>query len=445
MGNDMTRGSIARALVLFTVPLVLSGILQQLFNWVDAFIVGNIEGELALGGVGAVTSTYNLFITSIVGFTSGLSVLAAQQYGTGKREGLKHTLATFSLLLGGVFLGVSALGAALTPAILTLMDTPVRIFPFSEQYLRVVFLGFPFLAVYNTWSAVLRGLGDSRAPFLAVLVCSLINGALDVLFVAVRRWGVTGAAAATVLSQAAMTAFIIHYALGKYPDLRFLPRREALKGSVLAEGSRFGLPPAIQSGATSFGNMLLQRFMNGFGDQTVAAITTAYRVDTVLLLPIINFGSGVATVVAQNTGAGSPERARKALQTGAVMIAGVSLCLTLIIYLFGGFLISIFGLTPESVDIGRSFFRRIASFYVIFGLSMALRGYLEGLGDMVFSGLAGVAALVVRLLASYALADMLNWTVIAYAEALSWLSLLIIYLIRCHWKIRSMNRKEELT
>ena len=441
MGNDMTRGSIARALVLFTVPLVLSGILQQLFNWVDAFIVGNIEGELALGGVGAVTSTYNLFITSIVGFTSGLSVLAAQQYGTGKREGLKHTLATFSLLLGGVFLGVSALGAALTPAILTLMDTPVRIFPFSEQYLRVVFLGFPFLAVYNTWSAVLRGLGDSRAPFLAVLVCSLINGALDVLFVAVLRWGVTGAAAATVLSQAAMTAFIIHYALGKYPDLRFLPRREALKGSVLAEGSRFGLPPAIQSGATSFGNMLLQRFMNGFGDQTVAAITTAYRVDTVLLLPIINFGSGVATVVAQNTGAGSPERARKALKTGAVMMAGISLGLTVLILVAGEALIAMFGLTQESVTIGGSFFRTIASFYLVYSLAMALRGYLEGMGDMIFSGAAGIAALAVRIVCSYAFAGVFGRKVIAYAEAFSWLVLLGVYLLRYIWVRRRERRK----
>lgn len=444
MGKDMTRGSIARSLVLFTVPLVLSGILQQLFNWVDAFIVGNVEGELALGGVGAVTSTYNLFVMSIVGFTSGLSVLAAQQYGMGEREGLKRTLATFSLLLGGVFLAVSALGAALTPVILSLMDTPERIFPFSQQYLRVIFWGFPFLAVYNTWSAVLRGLGDSRAPFLAVLVCSLVNGGLDVLFVALLRWGVTGAAAATVLSQGAMTVFIIRYALGKYPILRFPLKREVLKKAVLTEGSKFGLPPAIQSGVTSFGNMLLQRFMNGFGDQTVAAITTAYRVDTVLLLPIINFGSGIATVVAQNTGAGSPERARRALKTGAVMIAGISLCLTLIIYLFGGFLISIFGLTPESVDIGRAFFRRIASFYVVYGLAMACRGYLEGLGDMVFSGLAGVAALVVRLIASYVLAGVLGRMVIAYAEALSWLALLLLYLARCRLKTHSINRKGEL-
>ena len=442
MGKDMTQGSIARSLIQFTVPLVLSGVLQQLFNWVDAFIVGNVEGELALGGVGAVTSTYNLFVLVITGFTSGLSVLSAQQYGMGEREKLRHTLATFSLLLGGIFLGVSALGAALTPSILTLMDTPTLIFPFSTQYLRVVFWGFPFLAVYNTWSAVLRGLGDSRAPFLAVLVCSCFNGVLDVLFVAILGWGVTGAAAATVLSQCAMTLFLLCYAVKRYSILRFSLNRDVLRRSAIAEGSVFGLPPAIQSGVTSFGNMLLQRFMNGFGEQTVAAITTAYRVDSVLLLPIINFGSGVATVAAQNIGAGRPDRARQALKTGAVMIAGISLSLTLIIYLFGGFLISVFGLTPESVSIGRAFFRRIASFYIIYGLAMVLRGYLEGLGDMVFSGLAGIAALGVRLLSSYALAGVLGWTVIAYAEALSWIALLGIYLIRLYARHHSIHRKE---
>ena len=436
MGRNMTQGSIARALVLFTVPLVLSGMLQQIFNWVDAFIVGNVEGELALAGIGAVTSTCNLFITVIVGFTSGLSVLSAQQYGRGEAGELKQSLAAFSLLLSFVFLITAALGMAFTSGILTLMDTPANIFDVSRSYLSIMFAGLPFLAVYNTYSAILRGLGDSRAPFLSVLVCSLFNAGLDVLFVVVFRWGAAGAAGATVISQAAMTIFIVYYTAVKYPFLRYRLSRESLSRGALARGSHFGLPPAIQSGTVSFGNMLLQRFMNGFGDHTVAAITTAYRVDSLLILPIINFGSGVATVVAQNIGAQNPERARKALKTGAVMIAGVSLCLTLFILLAGEFLIAMFGLTPESVSIGKTFFRTIASCYIFYGLAMAVRGYLEGLGDMTFSGAAGIASLVVRILFSYAFSEPSGRMVIAYAEAVSWLTLLGIYLARYTWKSR---------
>ena len=441
MKNDMTQGNIAMALTRFTIPLVLSGVFQQLFNWVDAFIVGNVEGELALAGIGAVTATYSMFVMIIVGFTSGLSVLAAQRFGMGRGEELKYILASFSLVLGGIFLVICGLGAVFTQQLLVLLDTPEDIFQNAEHYLRIMFAGIPFLAVYNTFCAVLRGMGDSRAPFLSVLVCSVINVALDLIFVAGLRLGTAGAAAATVLSQIAMTVYLTAYTFQRYPVLQLRFGRELFHRETAGAGSRFGLPPAIQSGTTSFGNILLQRFMNGFGEQTVAAITTAYRVDTVLLLPVINFGSGIATVVAQNIGAGEPERARKALKTGAVMMAGISLGLTALILVAGEALIAMFGLTPESVTIGGSFFRTIASFYLVYSLAMALRGYLEGMGDMVFSGAAGIAALAVRIVCSYAFAEVFGRKVIAYAEAFSWLVLLGVYLLRYIW-VRRRERIE---
>lgn len=441
MKNDMTQGNIAMALTRFTIPLVLSGVFQQLFNWVDAFIVGNVEGELALAGIGAVTATYSMFVMIIVGFTSGLSVLAAQRFGMGRGEELKYILASFSLVLGGIFLVICGLGAVFTQQLLVLLDTPEDIFQNAEHYLRIMFAGIPFLAVYNTFCAVLRGMGDSRAPFLSVLVCSVINVALDLIFVAGLRLGTAGAAAATVLSQIAMTVYLTAYTFQRYPVLQLRFGRELFHRETAGAGSRFGLPPAIQSGTTSFGNILLQRFMNGFGEQTVAAITTAYRVDTVLLLPVINFGSGIATVVAQNIGAGEPERARKALKTGAVMMAGISLGLTVLILVAGEALIAMFGLTQESVTIGGSFFRTIASFYLVYSLAMALRGYLEGMGDMIFSGAAGIAALAVRIVCSYAFAGVFGRKVIAYAEAFSWLVLLGVYLLRYIWVRRRERRK----
>lgn len=436
MEKSMTQGSIAKAMALFTIPLILSGMLQQVFNWVDAFIVGNVEGELALSGIGATTAMYSLFVMVITGFTGGLSVLAAQRYGMGEEGSLGQLLKDFSLLLGGLFLAIAVFGMAFAGPILRVLDTPENIFSISEGYLRIMLIGVPLLAVYNTCSAILRGMGNSRAPFLSVLVCSVANVVLDVLFVAVLRYGAAGAAAATVLSQGVMTVFLVGYAVKKYPVLRV--RRSGLNRGGVAAGGKFGLPPAIQSGMNSAGSILLQRFMNGFGDQTVGAITTAYRVDTMLLLPVVNFGSGIATVVAQNIGAGNPERAKKALRTGLVMMAAVSLCLTLLIRFAGAFLIAIFGLTPESVDIGAEFFSALASFYVVFGLATAVRGYLEGLGDMVFSGAAGIVSLVVRIICSYAFADLFGRMVIAYAEAFSWAVLLGLYVLRYLWK----NRKQ---
>ncbi len=437
MEKSMTQGSIAKALVLFTIPLVLSGMLQQMFNWVDAFIVGNVEGELALAGIGATTAIYNLFVMVLTGLTGGLSVLAAQNCGMGDEESLGQILWSFVLLLGAVFLAVAALGMAFVREILLALDTSVNIFDLSMYYLRILFAGIPFLAVYNTYSAVLRGMGNSRAPFLAVLVCSGVNVVLDVLLVAVLRWGVTGAAVATVVSQGVMTVFLMCYTRKRYPILRF--RREQLRGSTVALGGRFGLPPAIQSGLNSAGSILLQRFMNGFDDQTVAAITTAYRIDTMLLLPVFNFGSGISTVVAQNIGTGNPKRAKQALGIGTAMIAGISLGLTLLILFAGEFLIAIFGLTAESVAIGGRFFRTLASFYVVFGLATAFRSYLEGLGDMAFSGAVGIFALGVRIVCSYAFEERMGRMVIAYAEAFSWAVLLGLYVLRCLWKIKKQK------
>ena len=221
MEKSMTQGSIAKALVLFTIPLVLSGMLQQMFNWVDAFIVGNVEGELALAGIGATTAIYNLFVMVLTGLTGGLSVLAAQNCGMGDEESLGQILWSFVLLLGAVFLAVAALGMAFVREILLALDTSVNIFDLSMYYLRILFAGIPFLAVYNTYSAVLRGMGNSRAPFLAVLVCSGVNVVLDVLLVAVLRWGVTGAAVATVVSQGVMTVFLMCYTRKRYPDTAF--------------------------------------------------------------------------------------------------------------------------------------------------------------------------------------------------------------------------------
>ena len=311
MQNKMTEGNVIRALAAFTVPLILSGLFQQLFNWVDAFIVGNVEGETALAGIGATTSVYNLFVTVITGFTSGLSVLTAQQYGMGEKGRLREILSSYTVLLALLFTVISIAGAVFTEELLVVLDTPETIFSSAQSYLKILFAGIPFLAVYNTYSAVLRGIGNSRAPFFSILICSAVNVALDLLFVAGMGYGAAGAAAATAVSQAAMAVYVIVYTVRKYPFLRFSFSGDLPDRGVWKSGAAYGLPSAVQSGVSSVGNIYLQQFMNGFGEQTVAAITTAYRVDTVIFLPIINFGSGIATVVAQNIGAGKPERAKQ--------------------------------------------------------------------------------------------------------------------------------------
>lgn len=430
MENSLTQGNIAKSLLHFTVPLILSGMFQQVFNWVDAFIVGNAEGELALAGIGATTSIYNLFVTVMIGFTSGISVLTAQAFGMGEKERIQHILSAFSILLGGVFCIAAFFGISFAREILMILDTPAGILGIAKAYMQLLLIGIPFLAIYNSYSAVLRGIGDSKAPFLSVLVCSAANVVLDILFVIILQLGAAGAGAATTLSQIAMTLFVVLYTVRKYPPLRFRLDRRAIDKTVIRQGLRFGVPPAVQAGTTSVGNIMLQRFMNGFGEQVVAAITTAYRVDSVIILPIINFGSGIATIVAQNIGAGKPVRAKKVLRTGSIMIAFISVGLTGLVIAAGETIIRMFGLTPEPVRIGGAFFSTIAYFYIVYGFAMAMRGYLEGAGDLLFSGAAGITALIVRIASSYLFVSYFDNMVIAYAEAFSWMVLLMLYLIR---------------
>ncbi len=421
--------NIAKSLIVFTFPLILSGVLQQLFNWADAFIVGNTNGESALAGVGATTSVYHLFVNVIVGFTTGISVLTAQIFGKNEKEKIVNILSVFVTVLGMGFFAVTVLGFFLTDEILILLDTPEDIFKISKEYLKILVIGLPCLAVYNVYSAVLRGLGDSRAPFLSVLFCSAVNIALDVFLVIVCSFGAAGAAAATAVSQTAMMVFIVFYTIKKYPQLKFRFSCKYIEKDIFIKGLKFGIPSALQGGINSIGNIVLQRFMNSFGQQTVAAITTAYRVDSVIILPISNFGSGIAAIAARYIGSGSKDQAKKVLKTGSVIISAISACLTLLVLVTGSSLIAMFGLTAESAEIGKHFFHTVASCYMIYGLAMALRGYMEGMGDMVFSSIAGIISLSARIFISYAFAFSGNM-IIAYAEMISWIILAAFYFVR---------------
>lgn len=433
MGKDMTRGNIVKVLLLFTIPLVLSGLFQQLFNWVDAFIVGNVEGELPLASIGATTAIYNLCITAIIGFTSGLSVLSAQNHGKREFWKMRETLFSFMVILGAFFLIVSGLGIAFTTPIVEILDTPERLRVIASQYLKIMLMGVPFLAIYNVYTGVLRGAGDSKAPFVSIIISSIANVILDILFVAVLRQGAAGVAVATVISQIAMTLYIIGYTERTYPYLKYRIDKKIFEKLNMQTGARFGVPPTIQASISSIGNIILQKFMNGFGEQTIAAITTAYRVDSVIFLPIVNFGSGVATVVAQNIGAENEERAKKTLKIGLVMIAVISLCISVFIFFLGENLLALFGLSAESVAIGKTFFRTLAPFYLIYGFSMVIRGYVEGCGDMVFSSVVGITSLIVRIAASYLFVHVFATKIIALSEGFSWIILLAIYLLR-YWK-----------
>jgi len=435
MAKDMTEGSLARALVEFSIPLILSGVLQQLYSWADAFIVGNMEGGAALAAIGSTTPVIYLFTGAITGFTNGISILAAKYFGEGKDDIQRKLLSSFAVSMGLLFLVLSAFGFCLVEYILRIMDTPEDIHQMSGEYLRIVLTGIPFVAVYNVYAAVLRGCGDSKAPFYSVMVSSAANVVLDLIFVGVFQWSVAGAAAATAISQIAMIIFMIGYTVKRYETLRFGPGGRLTDRTVLADGCAFSFPLTLNSVISSLGSAALQSFMNSFGSTTVAAISTAYRVDSIIMLPIMNLGAGISTVTSQNLGAGRMERVKKGLYVGTGLMAAVAACMTVFVINFGGTLIALFGVSKESVAIGQSFFRALAMFYVLFGVSAAIRGYIQGIGEVKFTSLVGISSLAVRIAMSYILKPFFGNMVIAYAEVISWWYLFIMYggRLMLHW------------
>ena len=426
--------SLTRQLIDFSIPLILSGLLQQMFSWADAFIVGNVVGEDALGAVGATLYITQMFVMAITGFTSGVSILSAQMFGEGRLEEQKKVLATFLSVVSAAFLAAACIGIWTARPALELLDTPGDIFEMAWEYLRLVLLGVPFLAIYNVYAAVLRGIGDSRAPFWAVVVSVAVNVVMDLVLIAGLRMGVAGAAWATVASQMMMALFLVCYAGKRHSMLRFRGEQGLFDREILRAGSALAMPITVQSLVNSAGGLVLQRIMNSFGSATVAAITTAYRVDSVIVLPLFNFGTGISTLTAQNTGAGEHRQARKCLYVGCSLMVVVSVVLTAVVLIFGGTLISMFGVTAQATAIGERFFRCIAWFYLINGWAMAFRGYLEGIGDVMFSGMAGIASLGVRIVLSYALVGIFDNMVIAYAEAFSWCFMLMLFVVRFVWK-----------
>lgn len=438
--REKSSENLAYMLLKFSLPLILSGVLQQLYNWVDAFIVGNVEGELALAAIGATGTVINFYILAITGFTLGLSILFAQNFGSGEIESISKILSTFSVLLGIMFILLAMIGIRLTSPLLRLMHTTHDTVHLAEKYLQIIFVGVPFIAVYNIYAAALRGIGDSKAPFLAILISSVVNIILDVILIAELRMGVVGAAVATVISQTVLTVFIVVYSIKKHSLLRFRIDRQSIDIKSLKQGVRLGFPPMIQSSVSALGSLILQNFMNGFGTQTVAAITTAYRVDSIVLLPVINLGSGISTIVAQSIGAGEEKRAKRIFGVGTAIMIVISLLLTVVVKGIGGYIIAIFGVGAEATEIGWNFFQKIAVFYLVYGLATSIRGYLEGLGDVIFSSIAGILALISRIIVSYSLAEVWGNMIIAYAEAFSWGVLLVLFIIRVIWKQKDGKR-----
>lgn len=440
MHINMTRGKIPRTLIAFTIPLILSGLLQQLYTWADAVIIGHVVGENSLAAISVTTIISSMYTSILSGFSIGVSILISTAYGKGDLDVVSKTTSTFAIFLTAVALVASFLGLVGLRPLLHLMNTPEAIFYETVDYAAILFIGVPFMALYNIYTAALNGIGDSRTPLLSIIVSSVLNISLNYLLVAVLKQGVIGAAVATVLAQIGMTAFIALFAVNRYRSIRFKLNRDCMSRSLLFRGLKLSIPTAVQACLRSIGGIMLQNIMNSFGEVAIAGITTGYRIDSVALLPVVNVGSGVSTFTAQNVGVGNRYRVKKGLWIGMALSVAAALIIIALIVPFEKALMSIFNLSNEAVEIGCSLIRTLAPFYPVYGIMNALIGYLQGLEDVMFTSAVSIIGLALRIALSYLLRPLMGIEVIALSELICWTLMAIAYFVRYRVKF-SMKPK----
>lgn len=401
---DMTDGRPWEKILLFTFPMLLGNIAQQLYNTVDSVVVGKYIGDNALAAVGSAGPIFNLLLVLFIGISTGATIMVSQYFGARKREELSKTIGNCIVLTAIASVFIMIVATLASRPLLILLDTPESILDWCTSYLQILFIGIAGLAYYNILCGVLRGLGDSVSALLYLVVASLLNIVLDILFVAKLNMGVAGVALATVIAQA-VSAVLCVRKLMKMKDLfDFKLKYFKLDKEIAWNVIRLGLPSGITQAIMSMAMILVQALTNSFGEQFIAANVIIMRVDGFAMLPNFSFGTAMTTYAGQNVGAGQYDRVSKGAKQGTVMAIGTSVMITGAILLFGKYLMGIFTDTTSLVELSMNMMRILAAGYIAVAVTQSLSGVMRGAGDtMTPMWISIVQTIIIRVPLAYGL------------------------------------------
>lgn len=399
--KDMTRGNPTKLILSFCLPIIAGNLFQQFYSLVDTLVIGQVEGVTALAAVSAAGWLDWTVLGLAMGMAQGFAIQIAQSFGAGDYAGLRRA-AGQSLLLSAILTVVlTALSEALLWPVLVLLRTLENTIALTCQYLRVIFGGVVFVMAFNLLSGFLRSLGDSRTPLIAMTTAALCNIGLDILFVAVFRWGVNGVSIATVLSQC-LSSLICLAALRKLPVLQLSPADWKPDPRMMRRLMLLGAPVAFQNLIISVGGLVLQRVVNGFGFIFMAGFNAATRLTGLIELAGNSLGSAVGTFAGQNLGARRLDRVRLGLRRSAQIAVGLALAVALLVVMFGRSVLSLFinddpALVEQVLTVGcRYLYVASAGLFMLY-LLFVYRSTLQGLGDTVTPMVSGVIELVMRI------------------------------------------------
>lgn len=398
--TDMTSGSPIKLLLTFSIPLVIGNIFQQFYNMVDSIVVGNFVGSNALGAVGACGSLNWLFFSLSSGLGVGIGVLVSQFYGAKRYDKVRATIANSFYVLISSALIISIIGFLITPWVLRLLSTPEDIIEDSIIYMRTTCLGIVAISLYNGVSSILRALGDSKTPLYFLILSSMCNVVLDLVFVVFFHWGVFGVAFATIISQAVSAIASLWYSFKKVEYFHIT--RELLRPdmTIIKNSYRIGIPVGLQSSMIAVSCVALQAVVNSFGSTVVSAFTITSRIEQLVQQPYNSIGTALTTYAGQNIGAGKKDRVELGFRKSILIIVVISAIMIPVTFLFGKNIAGLFVKDAEVIELGSSALRITSLFYFFLGMIYVARSILNGCGDAAFSMVNGLAEVVCRLLFS---------------------------------------------
>ena len=403
--TDMTEGTPWKRIVLFTVPMLLGNIAQQLYSTVDSIVVGKYVGDNALAAVGSATPILNLLLVLFVGISMGASIMVAQYFGAKQRKELSITIGNCITLTAIAVLIIMVVSAIVVRPILELLQTPASIIDWCTSYLLILCVGSLGSAYYNILCGVLRGLGDAFSALIYLVVAAFLNIILDLLFVAKLGMGVSGVAWATIISQAvsAVLCFLKLKRMTEHFDMGFSYLKPVKKyaGRIVS----LGLPSGLTQGILSLAMITVQSLTNSFGEMLIAANVIIMRVDGFAMLPNFSFGTAMTTYAGQNIGAKKTDRVIQGAKQGTLLSVITSTVLTVLILIFGKQLMGIFTETQELVDLSRYMMGIIAVGYIAVAVNQSLSGVMRGAGDtMTPMWISLVSTVAIRVPIAYGIA-----------------------------------------
>lgn len=419
---DLIHGPIFQSLMIFALPLLVSNIFQQLYNTVDTMVVGNYLGDVSLAAIGACTSIYDLLVGFALGIGNGLAIVTARSFGSQDKELLKKSVAS-SLVIGVmVSLALTIIGMTFLYPLLEILNTPLDIIQEAYSYISVIVLFIFVMFAYNLCAGLMRAIGNSVMPLVFLIVSSLLNVVLDILFITQFHMGIQGAAVATVVSQGVSVVLCIIYIFKKtqilLPSKKHFQIDEELYKELLGQGFSMGFMSSI----VSAGSVILQYGINNLGYLIIAGHTAARKLYMFFNMPFTAMALGISTFVSQNRGANQRERIQKAMKYAYIYDVIMAAIVTMIIFVFGSSLVKLISGSSESVvlDNGTLYLMIVGPFYAILGILMQTRYALQGLGQKLLPLISSVIEFIGKIIFVFVFIPQFQYLAVIFCEPVIW-------------------------